>query len=150
MTDEQELKFKRFSDDKQEQVRQLVAYTTLMGLTGKDLISIGNKLERNRRIAEEDKIWSMLESYNITPNGRYAGRDARKGYYDSFTIDHNNKKYQIDNMSWYNATVRNLKNKKQKTLPVKEYDEASVVRHNHYVVRIMMNIYNKDIDLDKI
>lgn len=50
MSDTDELKFRRFSEDKQEQVRQLVAYTTLMGLSGKDLISIGTKLERIRKM----------------------------------------------------------------------------------------------------
>ena len=46
MTDEKELIFRRFPEDKQEQIRQLVAYTTLMGLSGTDLVSIGGKLNR--------------------------------------------------------------------------------------------------------
>ena len=150
MSEEKELKFRRFGDEKQEQVRQLVAYITLMGLTAKDLISIGNKLERDRRNTEAEKIWTIIESYNIVPNGRYKGRNVRKGYYDSFTIDYDNKKYQIENMSWHTATITNLKTKKKRSVKVKECDETMMVNNNQYVVRIMMNIYNKDIDLDKI
>lgn len=44
--DEEQLFFKRFPAEKQDQVRGLVNYATLMGLTGKDLISIGGKLDR--------------------------------------------------------------------------------------------------------
>ena len=46
MDDDLEINFKRFPREKQEQIRQLVNYATLMGLDGKDLISIGSKLER--------------------------------------------------------------------------------------------------------
>jgi hypothetical protein len=49
---EEELLFKRFPADKQEQVRQLVAYAQLMGLDGKDLVSIGGKLDHIKASAE--------------------------------------------------------------------------------------------------
>ena len=42
------MEFKRFSEDKQEQIRQFVSYAQMMGLTGKDIRSIGDKLDRRR------------------------------------------------------------------------------------------------------
>ena len=51
--EEVSLHFRRFSAEKQDQIRALVNYATLMGLDGRDLVSIGNKLNR---IAARRKI----------------------------------------------------------------------------------------------
>ena len=66
MEDEIEIEFKRFSKEKQEQIRQLVAYTTLMGLTGKDLVSIGGKLERMKEAEERKRRLAIVKSYPVT------------------------------------------------------------------------------------
>lgn len=62
MNTEEELLFKRFPAEKQEQVRQLVAYAQLMGLDGKDLVSIGGKLDRIKAAAEWKRNRSLVES----------------------------------------------------------------------------------------
>lgn len=72
MSTEEELLFKRFPADKQEQVRQLVAYAQLMGLDGKDLVSIGGKLDRIKAAAEYRRNRSLVESSFIFLN---VGRD---------------------------------------------------------------------------
>ena len=77
MNKEEELLFKRFPAEKQEQVRQLVAYAQLMGLDGKDLVSIGGKLDRIKATAEYKRNRSLVESTFIF---LYVGRDA--GEYD--------------------------------------------------------------------
>jgi hypothetical protein len=38
--------FRRFSADRQEQIRQLLTYVQLLGLSGQDLVSIGQSLTR--------------------------------------------------------------------------------------------------------
>ena len=73
MNTEEELLFKRFPADKQEQVRQLVAYAQLMGLNGKDLVSIGGKLDRIRATAEYRRNRSLVES---SFEFLYVGRDS--------------------------------------------------------------------------
>lgn len=65
MSDEIELEFKRFSKEKQEQIRQLIAYTTLMGLTGKDLVSIGGKLDRLEQKRDRDYRLGIVKAYDI-------------------------------------------------------------------------------------
>jgi hypothetical protein len=77
MSTEEELLFKRFPAEKQEQVRQLVAYAQLMGLDGKDLVSIGGKLDRIRASAEYRRNKSLVETLFTF---LYVGRDA--GEYD--------------------------------------------------------------------
>ena len=59
---EDELLFKRFPAEKQEQVRQLVAYAQLMGLDGKDLVSIGGKLDRIKAAQEWRRNKELVES----------------------------------------------------------------------------------------
>ena len=59
---EDELIFKRFPEEKQEQVKQLVAYARLMGLDGKDLVSIGGKLDRTRTAEEWRRNKQLVES----------------------------------------------------------------------------------------
>lgn len=69
---EKELVFRRFPEEKQEQVRQLVAYCTLMGLTGKDLVSIGGKLARIDDKKEALRMIQIAQSYesSIVPVGK--------------------------------------------------------------------------------
>jgi hypothetical protein len=50
-------KLNRFPADKQDQIEQLIAYAQLMGLTGRDLVSIGGKMDREQ--AKERKIANM-------------------------------------------------------------------------------------------
>ena len=72
--EEAELLFKRFPVEKQEQVRQLVAYAQLMGLDGKDLVSIGGKLDRIKAAAEYKRNKSLVESsFEFLPVGRDKG-----------------------------------------------------------------------------
>jgi hypothetical protein len=75
--EEAELLFKRFPVDKQEQVRQLVAYAQLMGLDGKDLVSIGGKLDRIKAAAEYKRNRSLVEtSFTFLNVGRDHGEYA--------------------------------------------------------------------------
>ena len=91
---EVELEFKRFSKDKQEQVRQLVAYTTLMGLTGKDLVSIGGKLDRIQQRKELERKLHIVKSYDVKPIGKDKKAEGRfklhlNGVWYHFTITYN-------------------------------------------------------------
>ena len=85
MEDEVLLEFKRFSADKQEQIRQLVAYTQLMGLTGKDLVSIGGKLDRIQRRKELESNLAIGLSYECVIAGQSKKdkikNENRKWYY---------------------------------------------------------------------
>lgn len=152
MSEENELKFKRFSEDKQEQIRQLIAYTSLMGLSGKDLISIGNKLERIRKNAEAEKIWSLLDSFKVQGTGRYTDRNFRRAYVDDFKFEYGGVTYHAQYTSWDRTTFRlNAKGKtKSKSVSMKDYDEAYYVSHNQHIVRVILNVYNKDVDLETI
>lgn len=61
---------KRFPKEKQEQVEQLMNYTTLMGLSGTDLISIGGRMERDAIRARQKANLAMIAGYKCLPVGK--------------------------------------------------------------------------------
>lgn len=99
---EQELSFKRFSDSKQEQIRQFVAYAQLMGLTGKDLVSIGGKLSRIEDRDDRIRRLEIVKSYDIKP----VGKD--KNSYQRFKIEIDGQTYHVQ-PDWYECIVKNTK-----------------------------------------
>ena len=113
--DEVELEFKRFSKEKQEQVRQLVAYTTLMGLTGKDLVSIGGKLDRIEKRKDLEHRLSIVNSYSIRPIG--VDKDTSK----RFKIEINGVNYNVYD-DYYGCIVKNLKTNRQSTFHLNQLD----------------------------
>ena len=85
-------RLKRFDKAKHDQLQGLLEWCQLMGLTGKDLVSLGGHIDRaqrseeavkNRTLAQSiqfdvvgnDHDMSQKWSYN-TPNGRYTFSDA--------------------------------------------------------------------------
>ena len=87
---QEELVFTRFPAEKQELVRGLVSYAMLMGLDGKDLSSIGQKLTRmdlaQTRKANAAKI-AVYTRLPVQKNGRVLDNDCNfrlktsNGYY---------------------------------------------------------------------
>lgn len=80
------IEFSRFPAEKQEQIRQLVAYTTLMGLTGKDLVSIGGKLDRVQQRREVDQNRAAIKNLIDTKKILRVGKDknlSQRWAYDS-------------------------------------------------------------------
>ena len=141
---EQDLTFRRFSPEKQDQIRQLVAYTTLLGLTGNDLISIGGRLERltrsrevrqNRELAQEhyDKltqVWQNSRSY------------GKKFIYDTFR----DIKYTIETDHWLGVNLTNNKSGKSKRQTMKSYMTGTGSKGLKYLVAI--NIHHGHVDVN--
>lgn len=109
--EEDELIFKRFPAEKQDQVRSLVNFATLMGLTGKDLVSIGGKLDRLKSSAERTRNIEIAESFNClligadnqlpTHRQKYALNDRFKLKYP-----HGAYNFEYEGSSW---KIRSLK-----------------------------------------
>lgn len=139
----QDLTFRRFSLEKQDQIRQLVAYTTLLGLTGNDLISIGGRLERltrsrevrqNRQLAQEqydslDEVWQNSRNY-----GKKFIYTASSGI-----------KYSIETDHWLGVSVTNNKTGKSKRHSMKQFATGSGQKGLKYLIAI--NIHHSYIDV---
>jgi hypothetical protein len=138
------LHFKRFPQEKQDQVRALVNYATLMGLNGKDLVSIGGKLNRvaakrsmeaNQHIVQSMGIRTIGKDKDCRNRWAYTGADG--------TVYHFKSGY-----SRYDIT--NTVTKKVVKGYVNSYYELSRRFHfgyNYDLPNIMMNIYHGNIAL---
>ena len=59
---EEIFELKRFPKDKHEQIAGLVQYATLMGLSGRDLVSIGGKMDRDNVKKERARRLDICKS----------------------------------------------------------------------------------------
>ena len=67
---EEIFELKRFPKDKHEQIAGLVQYATLMGLTGKDLVSIGGKMDRDSVRKERKSRLEICDSMVVPLKGK--------------------------------------------------------------------------------
>ena len=106
--DEELLFFRRFPAEKQDQVRALVNYATLMGLNGKDLVSIGGKLDRLKAAQEKKEREAILEE--MLARCTYIGKDNK----DKYAIkqptrfnytDGSGRKWKFDQVDYWGCRV---------------------------------------------
>lgn len=77
---------KRFPESKHEQIKQLMSYIQLCGVTGKDLVSIGGHIDRTNRAENFKKIQSRINDFTFHPVG-----------------EHDRKLAKINRWHWWNA-----------------------------------------------
>jgi hypothetical protein len=106
LIDEESLFFKRFPAEKQDQVRALVNYATLMGLNGKDLVSIGGKLDRIKAKREKDRMRTIAEE--VVKSCALIGNDRKSPRRDptrwTYT-DGTGRKWKFDNAQYWSVRV---------------------------------------------
>lgn len=139
------LYFKRFSKEKQEQIHALVNYATLMGLDGKDLVSIGGKLDRikTKRVTMQNR--EIVQNMNISTIGNDGNCWERWSYKDAAgTL------YYFTSANWYDVTIKNTKTGKKADCPVVEHYEFGRWHYkgNRYdLPNVMLNVYHGHIKL---
>lgn len=111
MEDEELLFFTRFPAEKQDQVRGLVEYATLMGLTGKDLISIGGKLDRLKLAQAKRSNLEIIKGFKILPIGndkKLSPADLEHAFDRRFKLESTIGYYTFerDSSSYYNMVWR--------------------------------------------
>jgi hypothetical protein len=147
-TEEVALHFKRFSAEKQDQIRALVNYATLMGLDGKDLVSIGNKLNRivvNRRIKyNQDITDGMLERVELI------GEDRKKPKVDHTRfvyVDAVGNKWRFDHITYWGVNITNMFTGVKKEF--NQYDRYDLGRCDRWTMRqLLMNLHDGIIQLN--
>jgi hypothetical protein len=139
MEDEIQLEFRRFSAEKQEQVRQLVAYTQLMGLTGADLVSIGGKLERMRKRRELESNLAIGLSYKCVPVGQSKKLQELNKNSKWYWTDGNGTKWRFERERYYSSTiVTNCSSGRQKTFYI---DDLVTAPRTNVCANIMANVH---------
>lgn len=123
-------KLNRFSQARQDQVEQLVAYAELLGLSGRDLVAIGGKMDRERARAKKVANMEIVKGFDCLP----IGRDTINDYSIRFKLKTVHGAYNFDNVDGWNMwTVTSLKTKATKShyVDMYEYD----LPKTHYRVK---------------
>lgn len=134
--------FKRFDDKKQEQIRQLVSYCTLLDLTPDDLISIGNRLKRIKTssIAKNNKdlVKELYKNVRIRTYSYWALRFNFQYKTDIYDCEYNHFKTLV--------TVKNTRTEVSRSLFIKQYNVGTGVKG--LIGVFLLNIKNGDIVID--
>jgi hypothetical protein len=139
--DEEQIFFKRFPEEKQDQVRGLVNYATLMGLTGKDLVSIGGKLDRLNAQRELARNKEIVKSYNHEPIGDDRNRSSREEALDErFKVKTTNGIYHFKRSYSDEWKVTNINTKVTKSHSPQPYDLGRVSWSRRLRYRMVLDL----------
>ena len=139
------LQFRRFPAEKQEQVRALVNYATLMGLDGKDLVSIGGKLDRIKFKRETESNRAIVREMNV----RTVGKDGNAYQRWAWTAA-DGTIYHFSDTRWSDVKITNTKTKviarvgyTTHKYPVGRWSWMG----NRNLADVMLNVYHGDTKL---
>jgi len=121
-------RLKRFDKDKHEQLEQLIAWSQLMGLTGKDLVSLGGHIARAQAREETERNISLVDSMGCEPIGKDgpAGMSARWKFTQDGVVWH-----CVDNGSYAGSVkITNTKTKVAKTFRPGHHELGRISWHS--------------------
>lgn len=143
-----ELEFSRFPKEKQDQIRGLVSYTTMMGLTGKDLISIGGKLDRlkvkNEILKNRKVIDNMVAEKTIVAVGKDKDMTRRWAYVTATA------RYYFTDVTWRGVTITNARTNKTQFVRIPNHYNFGRYRvgNNRDLPNVMLCVHNGEIVLN--
>lgn len=112
-------KLNRFSEARQDQVEQLVAYAELLGLSGSDLVAIGGKMDRERAKVRKAANMEIVRGFECLP----IGRDRLTDDSFRFKLKTTSGAYNFDLLDGWNIwEVVSLRTKATKTHAASIYD----------------------------
>jgi len=141
MQDQDEVIFRRFPDKKQEQVRQLVSWSRLLGLTGRDLVSIGGKLDRYEKQQELRRNKEIAKSMWHRVTMRYSGRFQ-------YTDPESGRVWLIE-AKWASGYDQITVSQGTKTVKALLRDYHCGTSADAWIRRVLVNIHYGDLKLDK-
>ena len=112
------MKLNRFSADRQEQLEYFVEYAQLMGLSGKDLVAIGGKIEREQKKERKIANMAVVQEFECLP----IGKDSVYQIDDRFKLKTIAGAYNFYYDGWDRYEVLSLKTKVQKVITVHSWD----------------------------
>jgi hypothetical protein len=119
---------KRFPESKHEQIRQLMSYIEMCGVSGRDLVSIGGYIDRraasDRYQAAKERVKAFIDQKTICPIG-YNTEDQLANRFKYRGITGN---YNFVRNGWSSWEVTSLKTKIKKTINTSNRSWPSHVR----------------------
>ncbi len=112
-------RLKRFDPAKHDQLEGLLQWCQLMGLTGKDLVSLGGHIDRMQARAEVDRNRAILLGIKVDPVGSDRDTDER------WTIKTAQGRYLFEHGSFNGEfVVTSYKTKVKKRMKIQHYYEV--------------------------
>ena len=143
---ETELYFKRFPPEKQATLRELISYTTLLGLTGKDLISIGGRLDRIKLRSEIMANRAIVHGMKLDTIGE--DTDLRTRW--SYTTD--NGRYNFKDVGYSSIRIHSVSTDATRKFTFDRYQynvgNSFPVKGSRYAAPVMLAVHFGDIKLD--
>lgn len=141
MADTGKMRFlKRFPEGKHEQIRQLMSYIEMCGVTGRDLVSIGGYIDRQRAKEQYQHAKERVQGYIDQRVIRTIGADHPDQLINRFKFKTVNGDYNCEG-NWSSWEVVSVKTKIRKTF---HPDERNWPGHLHWGRR---SFYNMILDI---
>jgi hypothetical protein len=142
MEDQDEIIFRRFPLEKKNQVRHLVSWARLLGLTGPDLVSIGGKLDRSEKQQElrrnKEIAKSMWHRVTMSYHGRFQYTDPESG------------RVWLIESKWASGWMQITVSRGTKTVKVTPRDYHCGTSADAWIRQVLVNIHYGDLDLVKL
>jgi hypothetical protein len=112
----------RFPDSKHEQIKQLMGYIQLCGVTGKDLVSIGGYIDRERKKETTKSNLARIADLDIQLIAK-AKRDTRQEWWHQRwrVVTANGNKYDFTDYTWNNYRVYSHATKITKSITASDH-----------------------------
>lgn len=139
---------KRFPKDKQAQVMQLVSWAEMLGLTGRDLVAIGGKVDRDIKARERDANREICKTFDCLNVGADKG-EYRLNRRFKLVVDGQSYRFEHDGYSYVN--VYNNKTKQKRNFQLDEYELGRQdwgYSSKYWRQKVLLNIYFGKIKLD--
>lgn len=123
-------KLSRFSNARQDQVEQLISYAEMLGLSGRDLVAIGGKMDREQTKIKKIANMEIIRSFECLP----IGRDVINDHSIRFKLKTVHGAYNLESIDGWNmwaAVSLKTKVQKQHYVDMHEYD----LPKSHYRVK---------------
>jgi hypothetical protein len=112
------MKLNRFNADKQDLIEQFVEYAQLMGLSGRDLVAIGGKLEREQKKERKLANMAIVKEFQCLP----IGKDSPHHLSYRFKLKTTDGAYNFTYDGWDRYEIVSLRTKVQRMVVVHSWD----------------------------
>jgi hypothetical protein len=111
------MKLNRFPAEKHEQIEQLIVFAKLMGLSGRDLVAIGGKIDREDRKALVQSNMHLVNTFQCLT----IGFDSVHNLDSRFKLKTGRGAYNFHSIGWNSWLITSLKTKIKQTYTVDVY-----------------------------
>ena len=135
-------RLKRFDKSKHEQLIGLLQWCELMGLNGRDLVSLGGHIDRLQAREAAEKNLAIAKGYKIDRIGRDDNTEQR------FVLKTLNGRYRFDYYTYDQVVVQSYNTKIKKYFGLDPFEIGRMGWRKAWVYRALLNVHSGKILLD--